>query len=131
LYRHETWPLTLRDEHRLTVFENGLLKIFGPKREEIIGGWRKLHLEDLCNLYFSPNIIRMIKSKRMRWQGNATHMGGITAHKIIVAKLEGKRPLGRPRHRWQDNIKVVLGKRCDDVNFMWLRIGTGGRLLWT
>jgi hypothetical protein len=81
LYGCETWSLTIRDEHRLRVFENSVLKkIFGPKRDEVIGGWGKLHNEELHNLYCSPDIIRMIKSRRMRWAGNA--------YRILVGKPE-------------------------------------------
>jgi hypothetical protein len=89
------------------VFENRVLRrIFGPKRDELRGEWRKLHNEELHNLYFSPNIIRMIKSRRMRWAGHVARMGR-TAYRILVGKSEGKRPLGRPR-RWVDNIKIDL-----------------------
>jgi hypothetical protein len=71
LYGCETWSLTLREEHRLRVCENRVLRgIFGPKRDEVIGGWRKLHNEELHNLYCSPSIIRIIKSRRMRWAGH-------------------------------------------------------------
>jgi hypothetical protein len=77
LYVCETYPLTLREEHRLRVFENReLRRILGPKRDEVTGDWRKLHSEELHNLYSSPNIIRMIKSRRMRWAGHVARMGG-------------------------------------------------------
>jgi hypothetical protein len=75
LYGCETWSLTLRDEHKLRVFENRVLRIFGPKRDEVTGGWRKLHNEELHNLCSSPSIIRMIKSRRMRWAGHVARMG--------------------------------------------------------
>jgi hypothetical protein len=76
LYGRETWSLTLREEHRLRVFENRVLrKIFGPKRDEVIGVWRKLLNEELHNLYFSSSIIRMIKSRRMRWAGHMARRG--------------------------------------------------------
>jgi hypothetical protein len=76
LYGCETWSLTLREEHKLRVFENRMLRrIFGPKRDEVTGGWRKLHNEELHNLYYAPSIIRMIKSRRMRWAGNIAYMG--------------------------------------------------------
>jgi hypothetical protein len=76
LYGCETWPLTLREEHRLKVFENrALRRVFGPKRDGVTGEWRKLHSEELHNLYSSPNIIRHIKSRRMRWAGHVTRMG--------------------------------------------------------
>jgi hypothetical protein len=72
----EIWSLTLREAHRLRVFENRVLKrIFGPKRDEVTGGWRKLHNEELHNVYFSPSIIRIIKSRRMRWAGHVARMG--------------------------------------------------------
>jgi hypothetical protein len=98
LYGCETWSLTLREEHRLRVFENRVLRrIFGPKREEVTGEWRKLHNEELHNLYSSPNIIRMIKSRRMRWAGQVARMGEKrNAYRILVGKPEGRRPLGRP-----------------------------------
>jgi hypothetical protein len=76
LYGCETWSLALREEHRLTVFENRILKtIFGLKRDEVTGEWRKLHNEELYNLYSSPDIIRRIKSRRMRWAGHVARMG--------------------------------------------------------
>jgi hypothetical protein len=76
LYGCETWSLTLREEHRLRVFENRVLRrIFGPRRDEVTGGWRKLHNEELHDLYSSPSIIRITKSRRMRWVGHVTRMG--------------------------------------------------------
>jgi hypothetical protein len=86
LYGCETWSLTLREEHRLRVFENRVLKrIFGPKRDEEIGGWRKLHNEELHNLYSSPSIIIMIKSRRMRWAGYVARKGSKrNAYEILV-----------------------------------------------
>jgi hypothetical protein len=75
LYGCETWSLTVREEHKLRVFENRVLRIFGPKRDEAKGGWRKLHNEELHNLYSSPSIIRIIKSRRMRWAGHVARMG--------------------------------------------------------
>jgi hypothetical protein len=106
----ETWSLTLREEHRLRVFEYRVLRgIFGPKRDEVTGGWRKLHNEDLHNLYCSPSIIRIIKSRRMRWPGHVARMGDKrNACRILVGKPEGKRPLGRSRRRWEDNIRMDL-----------------------
>jgi hypothetical protein len=97
LYGCETWSLTLMEEHRLRVFENGVLRrIFAPKRDEVTGEWRKLHNEELHNLYSSPNIIRMIKSRRMRWAGHVARMGEKrNAYRILVGKPEGRRPLGR------------------------------------
>jgi hypothetical protein len=92
------------------VFENRVLRrIFGPKRDDVTGDWRKLHNEEIHNSYSSPNIIRMIKSRRMRWAGNVARMGETrNAYRILVGKPEGKRPLGRPRCRWVDNIKMDL-----------------------
>jgi hypothetical protein len=81
LYGCETWFLTLREEHSLRVFENRMLrKIFGPKRVEVIGGWRKLHSAELHNLYCSPSIIRIIKSRRVRWVGHVARMGRRGTH---------------------------------------------------
>jgi hypothetical protein len=110
LYGCETWFLTLREEHRLRIFENRVLRrMFGPKRDEVTGGRRKLH-EDLHNLYSSPSIIRVTKSRRIRWAGHVARMGEKrNAYKILVGKPEGKRPPGRPRCRWVDNIKWILG----------------------
>jgi hypothetical protein len=110
LYGRETWSLALREEHRLRVFENMVLRrIFGLKRDEIIAGWRKLHNEELLNSYFSPNIIRIIKSMRMRLAGHVARTGEKTnAYKMLVENPEEKRPLGRPRRRWEDDIKRYL-----------------------
>jgi hypothetical protein len=86
-----------------------VLRIFGPKRDEVTGGWRILHNEELHNLYSSPSIIRMINSRRMRRAGHVARMGKkSTAYRILVRKPEGKRPLGRPRRRLMDNIKIDL-----------------------
>jgi hypothetical protein len=94
LYGYQTWSLRLKEEHRLRVFENRFLRrIFGPKRDKVMGEWRKLHNEELLNLYSSPNIIRQIKSRRMRWAGHVARMGeDRKIYKVLVAKPEGKRP---------------------------------------
>jgi hypothetical protein len=94
------------------VFENRVLRrIFGPKRDEVTGAWRKLHNEELHDLYSSPSIIRIIKSRRMRWTGYVAGMGEKrNAYRLLVGKPEGKIPLGRPRRRWVDNIKMDLGE---------------------
>jgi hypothetical protein len=110
LYGCETWSLTLREERRLRVFENRVSSIvFGPKRDEVTGEWRTLHNEELNDLYPLPNIVRVVKSRRMKWAGHVARMGedrGV--HRVVVGKPEGKRPLGRPRRRWEDNIKMDL-----------------------
>jgi hypothetical protein len=113
LYGSETWSLTLREKHRLRVFENRVLRTFGPKRDEVTGGWRKLYNEDFNNLYTSPStrIIRMVKSERMRWAGHVARVGEKNVYKLLLGKPEGKRPLGRPRRRWLDNIKMDLRER--------------------
>jgi hypothetical protein len=92
------------------VFENRVLRrIFGPKRDEVTGEWRKLHNEELHNLYSSPDIIRQVKSRRMRWAGNVARMGEERkVYKVLVGRPEGKRPLGRPRCRWEDGIRMDL-----------------------
>jgi hypothetical protein len=94
------------------VFENRVLKrIFGPKRDEVTGKWRKLHNEELRDLYSSPSVIRIIKSRRMRWAGHVARMGEKrNANRLLVGKPEGKRPLGRPTRRWVDNIRMDLGE---------------------
>jgi hypothetical protein len=101
LYGCETWSLARREEHRLRVFENRVLRrIFGPMRDEVKGEWRKLHNEELHNLYSSPDIIRQIKSRRMRWAGHVARMGEEkNVYRALMGKPEGKRPLGRPRRR--------------------------------
>jgi hypothetical protein len=106
------YSLALREEHILRVFENRVLsRIFGLKRDEATGGWRKLHNEELHNLHFSPSIIRMIKSRRMRWARYVARMcAKRNAYRILVGTPEGKRPLIRPRRRWVDNIKMDLRK---------------------
>jgi len=109
LYGCETWSLTLREERKLRVFENMVLRrIFGLRRDEVTGEWRRLH-NDLNDLYSSPNIVRVIKSRRTRWTGHVARMGeerGV--YRVLVGKPEGRRPPGRPRRRWVDNIKMDL-----------------------
>jgi hypothetical protein len=106
----ETWLLTLKEEHRLRVFENRVLRgIFGPKRDEVTGEWRRLHNKELYAPSFSSNIIWVIKTRRMRWAGHVACMGGRRgAYTVLVGRPEGRRPLGRPRCRWDDNIKMDL-----------------------
>ncbi|KAJ4450972.1 hypothetical protein ANN_02407 [Periplaneta americana] len=102
---------------QLMVFENKVLrKIFGAKRDEVTGEWRKLHNTELHELYSSPDIIRNIKSRRLRWAGHVARMGeSRNAYRVLVGRPKGKRPLGRPRRRWEDNIKMYLRKvRYDD-----------------
>jgi hypothetical protein len=119
-YGCETWSLTLREEHILRVSENRVLRrIFGPKRDEVMGEWRKLQNE-LRNLYCSPSTIRIIKPRRMRWASHVARMEK-NAYSLLVGKAEGKRLLGRPRHRWLDNIKMDLGEvRWGDVDWFGL-----------
>jgi len=94
----------------LSVCENRVLRrIFGPKRDEVTGEWRKLHNEELNDLYCSPNIVRVIKSRIMRWAGHVARMGeGRSVYWVLVGKSEGRSPMGRPRRRWEDNIKLDL-----------------------
>ena len=103
LYGCETWSLTLREERKMRVFENMVLRrIFGPRRDEVTGEWRRLHNEEL-------NIVRVIKSRRMSWAGHVARMGDEReVYRVLVGKPEGKRPLGRPRRRWVDNIGMDL-----------------------
>jgi hypothetical protein len=113
----------VKEEHRLRVFENRVLRrIFGPKRDEMTGGWRKLHNEELHGLYSSSSIVRVIKGRRMRWAGHVASMGEVRgAYTILVGRPEGRRPLGRPRHRWEDNIKMDLREiGFGDVNWIHL-----------
>jgi len=100
----------LREERKLRVFDNMVLRrIFGPRMDEVTGEWGRLHNEELNDLCSSPNIVRVIKSRRMRWAGHVVRMGeerGV--YRVLVGKPEGKRPLGRPWHRWVDNIRMDL-----------------------
>jgi hypothetical protein len=106
----ETWSLILREETRLRVFENrALRRIFGTKRSKVTGEWRKLHSEELNNVYCSPNIFRAIKSKRMRWARHVACMGKGEVHVgFWRGKRGGKIPFGKPRLRWEDDIKMKL-----------------------
>ena len=133
LYGCEAWSLTLREERKLRVLENMVLRrIFGPRRDEVTGEWRRLHNEELNDLYSSPNILRVIKSRRIRWAGHVARMGeerGV--YRVSVGKLEGKGPMGSPRRRCVDNIKTDL----QEVGLgIWTELGgpriekAGGRL---
>jgi len=123
LYGCETWSLTSREEPRLRVFENRMLsRIFGPKRGEVTGQWRKLHNETLNDLYCSPNVVRVIESIRMRWAGHVARMRkrrGVC--KVLVGKPEGKRPLGGPRRRWEDNNKMYI-QELGCVGMGWIEL---------
>jgi hypothetical protein len=114
------------------VFENRVLRrIFGPKRDEVTAEWRKFHSEELHILYFSPNIIRYIKSRRLRWAGHVVHMGEETkVYKVLTGKPEGKTPLGIPSRRWEGGIRMDLTEigRVQSGS-SWLKIATGGGLL--
>jgi hypothetical protein len=118
LYGCETWSLTLREEHRLRVFDNKVLRrIFGLKRDEVTGGWRKLHNEELRVFYSSPGIIKIIESRRMRWTGHVARIGGKrNAYRLLV----GKRPLGRPRRGWVDGF---FGDRLGRCGLDWSSSG--------
>ena len=108
LYGCETWSLTLREERKLREFENVVLRtIFGPRRDEVTGEWRRLRNEELNDLYSSPNIVRVIKKRRMRWAEHVARMveeRGV--YRVLLGKPEGRRPMERPRRRWVDNIRM-------------------------
>ena len=105
MYGCEIWSLTLREESRLRVLENRVLrKLFGPKRDGVTVGWRKPHNEELNDLYSSPNFVQVIKSRRMRWAGHVARMGDCRyVYRVLVGKPEGNRPFGRPKL----NIKCI------------------------
>ena len=130
LYGCETWSLTLREERRLRVFENRVLRrVFGPKRDEVTGEWRKLHNEELSDLYSLLNIVWVVKSRRMRWVGHVARMGeGRGVHRVLVGKPEGKRPLGRLRVEGRIILRQIFRKWEGVVGtgWSWLRIETGG-----
>jgi hypothetical protein len=123
---------TLREDHKLRVFESRVLRrISGRKRDGVTGGWRKLHNEELHNLYSSPSKIRIIKSRRMRWAGHVARMGEKrNVYRLLIGNPGAKRPLGRPRRRW-----ITLRWTFYRLNgvlwtgLVWLRIGAGGELL--
>ena len=122
LYGCETWSLTLREECRLRVFENRVLRrIFGHKRDKVTMEWKKLH-KDLNDLYFSSNIVQVLKSRIIRWLGHVSHMGekrGICS--VFVGKPDGKRLLGEDRRRWEDNMKMDLQEvGCGSVD--WIKL---------
>ena len=100
----------MQEERKLRVFENMVLRrVFVPRRDEVTGKWRRLHNEELNYLYCSPNIVWVIKSRRMRWAGHVARMGEERrVYRVLVGKPEGRRPLGRPRRRWADNIRMDL-----------------------
>jgi hypothetical protein len=134
LYGCETWSLTLREERRLRVFENRVLRrVFRPKMDEVTGEWGKLHKEELNDLYSLPNILRVVKSRRMRWAGHVARMGedrGV--YRVLVGKPEGKRPLGGQDVDGRIILKWIFRKLGGVVGtgWSWLRIGTGGGHLW-
>ena len=101
LHGCETWSLTLREERKLRLFENRVWRrVFGPKMDEVTGEWRKLRNEELSDHFSLPSIVRVVKSRRMRWAGHVARMAeGRGVHRVLVGKHEGKRPLGRPRRR--------------------------------
>jgi hypothetical protein len=125
LYGCETWSLALGEERRLRVFENKVLRrIFEPRRDEVTGGWRRLHNEELndlysSHLYSSPDNVRVIKSRRIRWAGHVVRMGEERGG--LGGETGGKRPLGRPRRRWVDNIRMDLQEvGCGHVDWIGL-----------
>jgi len=115
-----TWSLTLREERRVKMFENRVLKrVFGSKRDEVTGVWRKVHNEELNDLYSLPNIFRVIKSRRIKWAGHVAYMGDSKClYRVLVGKPEGKRLLGISRSRWEDNSKMDLQEvRCGGMDW--------------
>jgi hypothetical protein len=119
----------LREEQRLGVFEKRVFRrIFGPKREED-RSCRKLHNDELHSLYSSQNILRMIKSRRVRWAGHVACMvEGTGVYRILVGRLRSMRPLGRPRHMWEESIRWTLGRKASmgQTGFVYLWTGSNG-----
>ena len=122
LYECEAWSLTLREERKLRVFESMVLRrIFGPRRDEVTGEWRRLHNEELNDLYSSPNIVRVIKSRRMRWAGHVARMGDdMGVYRVLLGKPGGRRPLVRPRRRWVDISVDLQEVGCGYVDWIGL-----------
>jgi len=121
LYGCETWSLTLKEDRTLRVFENRVLRgIFGPKGDEVTGEWRKLHSDELNDMYCSPNIVQVIKSRIMGWVGHVARMGEKrNVCSVLVGNPEGKRPLRRGRHIWEDNIKMDLQEvGCENMEWI-------------
>jgi len=121
LYGCETWSLTLREERGLRVFENRVLRIiFGTKRDDVTGEWRKLHKEKLNDLCSSPNIFRVIEPRRLRWAGHVACMGERrNAYTVFAGKPVRKRPLGIHRRRWENNINMDLQEvGCGGINWI-------------
>jgi len=117
----KTWSLTLSEKHSLRVFENRVLRrIFGPKRDEVTEEWRRLHNEELNDLYSSTNIVRVIKSRRTKWAGHVVCMEeSRDVYRDLLGKPDGKKPLGRPRHAGNDNIKMDLREeRCEGMDWI-------------
>jgi hypothetical protein len=132
LYGCETWSLTLRKERKLRVFESRVLRrIFGRKRDEVTGKWRKLHNEELNDLHCSPNICRVIKSRRVRWARHVAHMGEWRdVYRVLMGKPEGKKPLGKPRCREEDNIKMDLQEEgCGNMG--WIELAQDRGRWWS
>ena len=119
----------MREERRLRLFENRVLRIFGPKRDEVTGEWRKLHIEEIKDLSSSLSTVWMIKSKRMKWVGYVARMverRGV--YRVLVGKSEGNSSLGRLRRRWKDNIKMDLQEvGCGGMD--WIDVAQG-RNVW-
>ena len=135
LYWFEAWSVTWREEHMLRVFESRVLRrIFGPKRDEITREWRRLQIEELYDPYSLLNIIWVRKSRRRRWAGHVAHMGACGGTcRVLVGRAEGRRPLGRPRQRWEDYITMYLkevGWGGAWTGLIWLRLGSGSGLAW-